>query len=82
MIDRRQFQREHDVIGRLLVGYGEMELDLCSFIAMGIDDLDMALKSMFHPRRETSRIDIAEAIGQKVYASLGLAAPFNEAINA
>lgn len=78
----RKFQRERNVIGRLLVGYGEMELDLCHCIAMGIDDLDMALKAMFRPRGETSRIDIAEAMGQKVYTSLALSKPFDEAIGA
>jgi hypothetical protein len=59
-----------------------MELDLCHCIAQGIGDLDMALKAMFRARGETSRIDIAEAMGQKVYVSLGIGAAFHEAIDA
>ena len=82
MTTRQRFRCERDIIGRLLVGYGEMELDLCNCVAMGIDDLDMVLKAMFRPRGETSRIEIAEAMGQKVYTSLGLGKPFNKAIEA
>jgi hypothetical protein len=82
MTTRQRFQSERDIIGRLLVGYGEMELDLCNCVAMGINDLDMVLKAMFRPRGETSRIKIAEAMGQKVYMSLGLGESFNEAVEA
>jgi hypothetical protein len=78
----RKFQRERNIIGRLLVGYGEMELDLCNCVAMGIDDLDMTLKAMFRARGESLRVEIAEAMGQKVYASLGLSKPFDEALSA
>ena len=76
----QKFRLEGEIIGRLVVGYGEMELDLCHCIAQGIGDLDMALKAMFRARGETSRIDITEAMGQKVYVSLGIGATFREAI--
>jgi hypothetical protein len=78
----QKFGKEREIIGRLLVGYGEMELDLCNCVSMGIDDLDMTLKAMFRARGETSRIDIAEAMGQKVYTSLGLGTAFHDAIDA
>jgi hypothetical protein len=42
----------------------------------------MALKAMFRARGETSRIDIAEAMGQKVYVSLGVGEAFHETIDA
>jgi hypothetical protein len=58
-----KLRQEREIIGRLLVEYGEMELDLCNCVAMGIDDLDMALKAMFRARGETLRIDIAETKG-------------------
>ena len=76
------YRRDREIIGRLLIGYGEMEFDLCNCIAMGLNDLDMAFKTMFRVRGETSRIDIADAMGQKVYACLGLASSFHDAINA
>jgi hypothetical protein len=69
-----KLRQEREIIGRLLVEYGEMELDLCNCVAMGIDDLDMALKAMFRARGETLRIDISEAIEQKVYVSLAFRA--------
>jgi hypothetical protein len=78
----RKFRQEREIIGRLLIGYGEMELDLCNCIAMGLDDLDMTFKTMFRPRGETLRIDIAEAMGQKIYTSLGLGPAFHDAIGA
>ena len=72
------YRQDREIIGRLLIGYGEMQFDLCKCIAMGLNDLDMAFKTMFSVRGETSRIDLAEAMGQKVYASLGLAGSFHE----
>ena len=81
-IIKRFRELEGEIIGRLVVGYGEIELGLCHCIAQGIGDLDMALKAMFRARGETSRIDIAEAMGQKVYVSLGIGAAFREAIDA
>jgi hypothetical protein len=82
MLASQKFQQEREIIGRLLIGSGEMELDLCNCVSMGINDLDMTLKAMFRARGETLRIDIAEAMGQKVYVSLGLGAPFHDAIEA
>jgi hypothetical protein len=82
MAASQKFRKEREIIGRLLVEYGEMELDLCHCISMGIDDLDMTLKAMFRTRGERSRIEIAEAMGQKVYAALGLGPAFNKAIDA
>jgi hypothetical protein len=78
----QKFQQEREIIGRLLIGYGEMELDLCNCISTGLNDLDMTLKAMFRARGETLRIDIAEAMGQKVYVSLGLGVAFHDAIEA
>jgi hypothetical protein len=75
-------RQEREIIGRLLIAYLEAEFDLCNCIAMGLGDLDMAFKAMFRLRGETSRIDVAEAMGQKVYVSLGLGSQFHETIDA
>jgi hypothetical protein len=79
-----KFRREGEIIGRLIVGYGEMELDLCRCIAAGNDDFNSTLKTMFGQRSEGSRIRFAKTEGLKVYSTLGseLAAAFCEAIEA
>jgi hypothetical protein len=82
MAASQRYGQERQVIGRLLIEYGEMEFDLCNCIAMGLNDLDMAFKTIFRIRGETSRIDIADAMGQKIYTSLGLGASFHDAIDA
>jgi hypothetical protein len=76
----QKFRVEAEVIGRLVVGYGELEVDLCNCIAMGINDLDKTVKAMFRHRSETKRIKIAETLGRNAYAILGLGDYFDEAI--
>jgi hypothetical protein len=76
----RKFQVEAEIIGRLVVGYGELELDLCNCVAMGIGNLDKAVKSMFGSRSETKRIKIAETLGREPYTNLALGDWFDEAI--
>jgi hypothetical protein len=79
-----KFRREGEIIGQLIVRYGEMELDLCRCIAAGNDDFNSTLKAMFRERSEGSRIKFAKTEGVKVYSHLGteLAAAFHEAIEA
>jgi hypothetical protein len=69
----QKFQQEREIIGHLLMRYGEMELDVCNCVSMGLDDLDMTLKAMFRARGETLRIDIAEAMGKRSTSLWGLA---------
>ena len=84
MAASEKFQREGEIIGQLIVGYGEMELDLCRCIAAGNDDFNSTLKTMFRQRSEGSRIKFGKTEGLKVYSTLGseLAAAFHEAIEA
>jgi hypothetical protein len=74
-----KFRVEAAIIGRLVVGYGELELDLCNCIAMG-NNFNESFKAMFSTRSETKRINIAEALGREPYAKLTLGDCFDEAI--
>lgn len=76
------FPQEGAIVGRLLVGYGELELELCNCVAAARDDFDMVFKAMFRTRGETQRIDIADAIGREVFKNENLETPFSEAIGA
>ena len=74
-----KFRVEAAIIGRLVVGYGELELDLCNCIAMW-NNFNESFKTMFSTRSETKRINIAEALGREPYAKLTLGDCFDEAI--
>lgn len=77
----KTFSKEAALIGTLLSGYGELELNLCHCVANGVEDLDMVVKAMFRPRGETQRIDVADAIGRKKYHELKMGALFEEAVD-
>lgn len=79
-----QQPKEAALIGRMLAGYGELELELmrCVSIIRDEADFDIVLKSMFRARGETQRIDIADAIGRQYYESYStqLATQFSMAV--
>lgn len=71
------------VIGRLLVDYGELELDLMNCVQVLRNyDLNSTLKSMFRLRGETNRIDIADALGRAPYTAVKMTAEFDAVIAA
>jgi hypothetical protein len=78
-----RFSKEMAVIGRLLIDYGELELDLmnCVQVARGLD-LNATLKAMFRVRGETNRIDIADGMGRAPYNALNLVVEFDAMIAA
>jgi hypothetical protein len=70
------------VIGRILLDYSELELDLMNCIQVAREyDLDGCLKAMFRIRGETNRVSIADGLGRQVYAKLDLEAEFGLMIN-
>lgn len=76
----QHFTAEGQIIGRLLAGYGSLESALSSCVAMGINNLDVAIKVMFRARGETQRIEVADALARPSYHALGMGPIFNEAI--
>jgi len=71
------------IIGRLLVDYGELELELMNCVQVArIGDLNGVLKSMFRVRGETSRIDIADGLGRPAYVAAIMEAEFDAMIAA
>jgi hypothetical protein len=75
------FPRQMAIIGRLLVDYGELELDLmnCVQVARGCD-LNGVMKAMFRVRGETNRIDIADGLGRPPYVEVNMTAEFDAMI--
>jgi DNA invertase Pin-like site-specific DNA recombinase len=48
----RKFRAEGKIIGRLVVGYGELEIDLCRCIAAAGTNLDHVVRAMFKTQGE------------------------------
>jgi hypothetical protein len=76
------FPNEARIIGRLLAGYAELEIDLLHCVSVARDDFDAVLKAMFRARGETRRINIADALGRQLYRKLKLGTDFEMAISA
>jgi hypothetical protein len=55
-------KRLGEIIGRMVIEYGEMEWDLCLLVGHVIGNSDTALKAMYRSRGETQRIDVADAL--------------------
>jgi hypothetical protein len=76
------FPDEALLIGRILAGYGTLELDLMNCVAASCQQFDRAFKEMYRQRGETNRIRKAERIGNFHYNRLGLLSDFALAIGA
>jgi hypothetical protein len=77
-----KFAGEAAIVGRLLISYTVLELDLLNCVQMGVGNFDSMLKGMFQKRGEKRRIDAAEALGTPIYQNLNLGTDFAGAIKA
>lgn len=68
------------MVARLLVAYGELEIDVMNCVTK-INDVNDALKIMYRHRGETKRLRNAEQLGTPRYARHGLETEFAYAIN-
>lgn len=77
-----QMRPESAIIGRLLAGYGELEVSMmfCVAILPG-NDLDTATKSTFSVRGEKDRIDRAAALLKPDYSAAGFGAELTDTIS-
>jgi hypothetical protein len=75
-----RFPKEGDLIGRLLAGYGELELEMCACLAATTNDLNAAIKRLFGIRGEYKRIKTADSMLKASYASAGLASAFSHSL--
>ncbi len=71
-----RFRVEGNIIGRLLAGYGELELEMCACVAATTGDLDGAIKKLFRMRGENKRIKTADSMMKRPYTSVGLASKY------
>lgn len=78
----QDFPNEAALVGRMLAGYADLEIDLMHCAKAVRVDLDLALKAMFRGRGNAQRIDIADALARQHYHALGIGAEFEMAIAA
>jgi len=77
-----RFPNEAAIIGRLLAGYAELEIDLLHCVTVAREDFDATLKAMFRIRGETAHINVGDALGRQIYDKLQLGADFEMAVSA
>jgi hypothetical protein len=67
------FPRERELVGKLLIAYGELEFAIMGCLrAVLDDDADTATRILFRVRGEDARIRVADAIVRPAYQKLGL----------
>jgi hypothetical protein len=76
----RNFPNEVALVGRMLAGYADLEIDLMRCAQVVCVDFDTVLKAMFRSRGETNRINVADAFGRQRYLALGIGEEFEKAI--
>jgi hypothetical protein len=76
-----RFVPEGQAVGRLLLGYSNLEIDLMNCVQMACGgNLNAVLKPMFSARGESKRITKAEEIGQPHFAQHHLTPQFQHGI--
>jgi hypothetical protein len=75
-----RYSAEGSIVGRLLTGYGELELELCTCIGTATGDMDVALKNFFSKRGAEKRIERAAKQAGAPYKEVGLETIFQAAI--
>jgi hypothetical protein len=75
------FKAEGAIVGRLLSGYGELELELCACIGVATGDLDGAIRRVFSLRGAEKRIEWAENAAKDFYTKAGVGSAFEEVIS-
>jgi hypothetical protein len=68
--------QEAAIIGRLLMGYGELEFMLSGCLGRVLEDMERAQRTLFVIRGETNRLRIAEELTRYPYFQKKLGAEF------
>jgi hypothetical protein len=76
-----QAQAEGVVVGRLLAGYGELELQLCGCRVAVENILDLPIREFFGVRGAERRLDIAKQTLEADYAKASLTADLAQALS-
>src|SRR5436309_2281642 len=73
-------QAEGIILGRLLAGYGELELEMCGCLIAVEGQLDFPIKQIFNERRADNRIKLAKKLLSLDYTKATLQVELIEAL--
>jgi hypothetical protein len=76
------FPAEAALIGRMVPGYTDLEVDVMNCVKSARQDLDVVLKTMYRVRGESQRLQIADAFGRLDYEAVGLRTEFEMGMGA
>jgi hypothetical protein len=78
------FPKERELIGQMLMSYGELEFSLlaCIGAALGDDEIDTAARILYRVRGEAARLDVSDAIVRPAFNKLGLLGKWGNALGA
>jgi hypothetical protein len=74
------FPVEGAIVGRLLAGYGELELELCQRVAAVTQNIDDVIQKLFNLRGEKRRINCADDLA-RARSKAGLGSDYSTVIN-
>jgi hypothetical protein len=69
------------IVGRLLVGYGELEFDLMNCLSAAAGDRMTAVRLIYRVRSEGARLDIADSLLRPYFDKLKLSKVYEEGYN-
>jgi hypothetical protein len=66
------FPEEEAILGRLVVGYGELEFEVLNCLAVVLGDVPTATRVLFRTRGEEQRLQVADALLREPFSSNNL----------
>jgi hypothetical protein len=76
-----EFPNEAAIVGRLLTGYGELELELAQCVGAATGDVDAAIRALFVQRWAEARIRTAGKLAEKLYDAAGLGDDYRSTVD-
>jgi hypothetical protein len=67
-----EFPAEAQIVGRLLTGYGELELELAKCVGTATGKIDDTINAIFSKRGAEHRIKLAGKLAERGYDAVGL----------
>ena len=77
-----RFSKEAALIGRIIVGFGELEFILAQCVGTALQNEEMALRVIFRLGGTSARLDTADALTREHYRAVKLEAEFAETLAA
>lgn len=76
-----KFPNEAAIVGRLLSGYGELELELAQCVGAATGNVDAAIRALLAKRGAETRIKIAGNLAEALYEAAGLGDDYRATID-